>query len=157
MKTEGLTEVSQLLARLGEKAQDVATGALFDGAAVVGDAFSAAVGSIRTAAPRKHREGGRRLPTPEEKAAIMGKTGIATFRKNGGEVDTIVGVTGAAGYAQVGGKQKAVREIARSINSGTSFMQKQPVFRKAVSASKSAAEGAIVAKAENMFNEIING
>ena len=78
------------------------------------------------------------------------------FRKNGGEVDTLVGVTGNAGYAMVGGKKKAVRLIARAINSGTSFMVKQPVFRRAASASTGAAKAAIVSKAEKMCEDIIN-
>ena len=69
----------------------------------------------------------------------------------------MIGITGAAGYADINGKPKAVRLIARSINSGTSFMKKQPVFRKAVSSSKGRATNAIVSKAEEMFNEIIGG
>ena len=87
---------------------------------------------------------------------MVGKTGIARFRKEGGDVNTLIGVTGNAGYAMVDGKRKPVRMIARAINSGTSFMKKQPVFRKAASMSKGAAQAAVVAKAEEMFNEIIN-
>ena len=157
IKTSGLTEVSEMLARLGEKAQDVASGSLYDGAGVVADAFAAAIGSIKTAPFKYARQGQKRLPSPEEKAALAGKSGVATFRKNGSEVDTIIGISGAAGYADIAGKQKAVREIARSINSGTSFMTKQPIFRRAKSSSQEAAKAAIVSKAESMFEEIING
>ena len=146
-----------MLARLGNEAQDVASGALFDGAGVVADAFTAAANSISTE-PFRYAAGGRtRMPSPEEKAAVVGKSGIAKFNKNGSEVDTLIGITGSAGYADVGGKKKAVRMIARAINSGTSFMKKQPVFRRAVSKSRGSAKSAIVAKAEKMFNEIING
>ena len=157
IKTEGLTEVSEMLTRLGNKAEDVASGSLYDGAGIVADAFTAAANSIQTE-PFRYAAGGRkRKPSPEEKAALMGKSGIAKFNKNGSEVDTIIGISGSAGYANVAGKQKAVREIARSINSGTSFMEKQPIFRKAKSSSQNAAKDAIVAKAEKMFDEIING
>lgn len=157
IKTEGLTEVSEMLTRLGNKAEDVASGSLYDGAGIVADAFTAAANSIQTE-PFRYAAGGRkRKPSPEEKAALIGKSGIAKFNKNGSEVDTIIGISGSAGYANVAGKQKAVREIARSINSGTSFMEKQPIFRKAKSSSQNAAKAAIVAKAEKMFDEIING
>ena len=156
ISTEGLDELGAMFAKLGDKAQGVASGALFDGAGVVADAMKAAVDSIGTAPFKYAPPGQHRLPSPEEKAALVGKTGIAHFRKNGSDVDTLVGVTGNAGYAMVGGKKKAVRMIARSINSGTSFMVKQPVFRRAASASAGAAKAAIVSKAEKMFEDIIN-
>ena len=158
MKTEGLTELSEMISQLADKAEDVATGALFEGAAVVANAFTAAVNSIhaepqgkKNSAPEKTPKRG---PTPEEKAALVGKIGVARFRKDGGEVDTIIGITGRAGYADVGGKQKAVRLIARSINSGTSFMRKQPIFRRAKSSSTGPAKAAMVAKAEAMLQEM---
>ena len=157
IKTEGLTEVSEMLTRLGNKAEDVASGSLYDGAGIVADAFTAAENSIQTETFRYAAGGRKRKPSPEEKAALIGKSGIAKFNKNGSEVDTIIGISGSAGYANVAGKQKAVREIARSINSGTSFMERQPIFRKAKSSSQNAAKAAIVAKAEKMFDEIING
>ena len=160
IRTDGLTELSQMLTRLGDKAQDVASGALFDGAGVVADAMKAAIDSIVTepfnyvADPDSV---GKRYASPDEKAALVGKSGIAKFDKSGDDVNTIVGISGSAGYANVAGRAKAVRLIARAINSGTSFMKKQPVFRKAASGSAGAAKGAIVSKAEEMFNEIIGG
>lgn len=155
ISTDGLDEVSRILAQLNKDAEKVASMSLYEGAAIVGDAFTGAVNSIRTE-PFTHKKP-KRLPSPEEKAALQGKTGIAKFNHSGGEVDTLIGVTGAAGYVNIGGKPKAVRLIARAINSGTSFMPKQPVFRKAKNAAQGAAKAAIVSKAESMFNEIISG
>ena len=157
MSTEGLDELGAMLAKLGAKAQDVASGALFEGAGVVADAFTSAISGIQTEPFKYAREGETRLPSPEEKAALSGKSGIAKFNKNGSEVDTIIGISGAAGYADVAGKPKAVRLIARSINSGTSFMQKQPVFRKAKSASQGPAKAAVIAKAEQLLEELTQG
>ena len=157
ISTEGIGELGAMLARLGDKAQDVASGALFDGAGVVADAYTAAINSIQTAPFKYACNGEKRLPSPEEKAALLGKSGVAKFNKTGEEVNTLIGISGAAGYAEVAGHTKAVRLIARSINSGTSFMNKQPVFRKAASQSSGAAKSAIVSKAEQMFNEIIGG
>ena len=52
------------------------------------------------------------------------------------------------------GKAVAVRKIVNAINSGTSFMTKQPVFRKAVSQARGDASAAIVAEADRLINEI---
>ena len=161
MNTEGLDDVSAMLAALGNKAEETASAALYDGAGVVADALTRAVSSIYAEPQRKKNQPPAktpaRWPTPEEKAALEGKIGIAKFSRNGSEVDTVVGVTGASGYAVINGKRKPIREIARSINSGTSFMHKQPVFRKAKNAATKPAQAAIIAKAEEKFNEIING
>lgn len=157
ISTEGIGELGAMLARLGAKADEVASYSLYEGAGIVADAYKAAVNGIATEPFKYAPPGKTRLPSPEEKAALLGKSGIAGFNHSGDDVNTIVGISGSAGYANVAGKAKAVRLIARSINSGTSFMKKQPVFRKAANGSKGAAQGAIVAKAEEMFNEIIGG
>ena len=153
MKTEGLEELSNIFAQLEDKAYDVAAESLYEGAGVVANAFKGAISSIRTE-PFKGKKDSR-LPSPEEKKALQGKSSIANFIRNGEGVDTLIGISGSAGYADIGGKKKAVRLIARSINSGTSFMNAQPVFRKAVNTSKAKAQAAIVSKAEEKFNEII--
>ena len=155
MKVVGLDNVMNTLARLNKDAEAVAAQSLYEGAGIIADAFASAARSIRTE-PFTYKKK-QRLPSPEEKAAIVGKTGIAHFNANGSEVNTLIGVSGAAGYADIGGKPKAVRLIARAINSGTSFMPKQPVFRKAKSASQKAAKAAIIRKAEEMLNEITKG
>lgn len=153
LKTEGIEELSAILGKLESEAELVASGALYDGAGVVADAMSKAVDNIKTEPFRYKRDS--RMPSPEEKEALRGGIGIARFKKNGSEVDTLIGFTKGDGYVMLGKKKTAVRLIARSINSGTSFMTKQPVFRKAASKSKSNAEAAMVAKANEMFNEII--
>ena len=71
ISTEGIGELGAMLARLGDKAQDVASGALFDGAGVVADAYTAAINSIQTAPFKYARNGEKRLPSPEEKAALV--------------------------------------------------------------------------------------
>lgn len=155
MKTEGLDELGKMLAQLGDAATEVAKKSLYGGAGIMADAFTAAADSIVTEPFRGKRD--RRLPSPEEKLAIKGRTGIARFKTTGEEVNTLVGITEAGGYAMIGGHKKAVRLIARSINSGTSFMSKQPVFRKAVTKARQSATQQIVDTAEKMYDEIING
>lgn len=187
MDVTGMGELIRKLDQLGEKAQDVASLALYEGARVVADAVSSAVQGIRTE-PFKYAKGGKkRLPSPEEKEAIMGSAhGVSKFRKKLMTVDTSVGFN-HAGYMDVNfnhmsskartnykGKyfkghesnstsflkatgqyerglqnQKPIGAIAGAINSGTSFMQKQPFMRKAFSQSQAAASAAI----ENKLRE----
>lgn len=52
--------------------------------------------------------------------------------------------------------QKPISVIANAINSGTSFMQKQPFVRKGVNKGKKTAVAAMVAEAEKLFNAIIS-
>ena len=116
------------------------------------DAYTNAASSAKTA-PFRYAVFQKRLPSPEEKAAIQGKVGIAHFDANGSEVNTSIGMSGA-GYVSIHGKAVAVRKIVNAINSGTSFMTKQPVFRKAVSQARGDASAAIVAEADRLINEI---
>ena len=84
---------------------------------------------------------------------MSAKHGVAKFRKNGVSVQTSVGYQNA-GYGTINGKTKPVPQIANAINSGTSFMKKQPFMRRAFSQSKGAAEAAIEAGIKSREDEI---
>ena len=152
MKVDGIEELSRKLTDLGDRAEEVAAKALYAGAGVMANAYRNAAASVR-AQPFRYAVFKKRDPSFEEKAAIQGQTGIAKFDKSGSEVQTSVGLKGS-GYVTIAGKQKAVRQIANAINSGTSFMNKQPVFRKASTQTAKAASAAIVAKADQLIAEI---
>ena len=145
IQVEGMNELIRSMEKLPEKAAKVAAEALYEGAGVVADKVSGAVNGIATE-PFKYATGGRtRKPSPEEKALVAGaKHGVAKFRKNGVSVQTSVGYQNA-GYGTINGKTKPIPQIANAINSGTSFMQKQPFMRKAFSQSKGPAQAAIEA------------
>lgn len=154
MKTEGLDEVSDQLNKLGEKAGAAAARGLYEGAGTMANAINKGAESIRTA-PFHYAVFITREPTPEEKEVVLSAgAGIAKFDKNGSEVNTSVGYA-KAGYAELNGKQVPIALIANSINSGTSFMHKQPFFRQAVSAATKQAEAKIIKEIEENFNEII--
>lgn len=141
IQMDGITQLEGKLDRLQEKAQEVAALGLYEGAGVMADKVSQAVQGIATA-KRRHKEPFPRLPTPEEKAVVAGaKHGVAKFRKTGVSVETSVGYQNS-GYAALNGKAKPVPMIANAINSGTSFMQKQPFLRRAFSQGRSAAKAA---------------
>jgi len=154
MKVTGLEELSRMLESLEDKAPEVAAKALYEGAGIMADAYSQAASSIKAAKFRYAFGGQKRLPSFEEKAAILGKSGIAKFEKNGSEVNTSVGISGKLGYADINGHKVAVRKLVYAINSGTSFMTKQPVFRKAATQARGAASAAIIAKAEDEINKL---
>ena len=151
LKVSGTEELAAMLNQLGNQANRIASYALYDGAAVVADAYRDAVEEIQTR-PRGNHEprDEARYPTPEEKAAIV--IGVSKFRRDGDWTNTSVGA--GEGYTFVKGRKKAIKLIANSINSGTAFMKKQPVFRKALSRAKAAAQNAMVDTAERMIKEI---
>lgn len=176
LEVSGMDELLRRMDQLGEKAQGAAASALYEGAGVMADAVSQAVQGIATE-PFKYAKGGaKRKPSPEEKEILQSaQIGVAKFRKTQTEVNTSVGIKDGyanitwnhartnvrtkykvgkngkakqAGRTSSGQSSKPTYVIANAINSGTSFMEKQPFFRKATSR-KAAAEAAI----ENKLRE----
>ena len=172
IKTEGMDELLRKLQIAGDRAQGIAARGLYKGAGIVADAISNGAKGIATE-PFRYATGGRmRNPSPEEKAALLsaGAAGIAKFDKTGFEVNTAVGYN-RSGYAVVswnhmgkartnykvkgGGNAKPVAVIANAINSGTSFMTKQPFIRKAISGSTGAAIAAIDSTIDELVSDIM--
>ena len=157
VSTSGMDKLTDMLKKAGEAAHDIAAESLYEGAGVMADAVSRAVESIVTEPFRYATGGHKRLPSPEEKALLENaEKGVAHFRDDGGSVQTSVGLN-ATGYGQIKGRTKPVPMIANAINSGTSFMTKQPFYRRAMSQSKGAAlskiEDGIKSRIEKLMNE----
>lgn len=150
-KVEGLAEISEMLTKLEKEGPKAAAAGLYDGAGIMAREIEKGIDGIRTE-PFHYYKFGQRMPTPEEVEAIRGKAGIAKFDKNGNEINTSIGF-GNAGYAEIAGKKKPVAMIANSINSGTSFIQKQPFFRKSANKALKAAEAAIIKTIEQRLDE----
>ena len=139
VSTSGMDKLTDMLKKAGEAAHDIAAESLYEGAGVMADAVTQAVDSIATEPFRYAAGGHKRLPSPEEKALLEGaEKGVAHFRDDGGSVQTSVGLN-ATGYGQINGRTKPIPMIANAINHGTSFMMKQPFYRRAMSQSKGAA------------------
>lgn len=131
MQIDGMAEISELLGKMEQQAPAVAAQALYVGAGIMSDAIRQEANGIKTAAFRYAKNGESRMPSPEEKEIVTAAgAGIAKFDKNATEVNTSVGYRNA-GYADLKGKKKPIPVIVNSINSGTSFMNKQPFVRKA--------------------------
>lgn len=170
--TRGMEELINKMSKLEDEGAKIASEALYEGAGVVADKVSSAVKSIRAEPFKYAANGQKRKPSQEEKELVeQAKHGIAKFRKNGVSVQTSVGFQNT-GYGQItwnhaktgnsrtkykqgkggrmvhasqgtGSSMKPVPLIVNSINSGTSFMEKQPFLRKAFSQSKGQALAAI--------------
>lgn len=152
MDVSGMDELEKRLGQLEtEKAQGIAAVALYEGARVTADAVGQAVQGIATKRFKYPAPPGKqRMPSPEEKALLENaRKGVAKFRKSPINVNTSVGFQNS-GYGMLNGKRVPIPMIANAINSGTSFMKKQPFFRKATS-KNGAAEAAI----ENKLREEI--
>lgn len=156
MKVDGMVEISKLLSQMADAAPGVAAQALYEGAGIMAKEINEGAASINTA-PFKwasSRRGETRLPSPEEKAIVQeAAAGIARFDKNGAEVNTSVGFRNA-GYAQLKGKTVPIPKIVNAINSGTSFMPKQPFVRKAARSGANKAMNAMKATIEEAFEKM---
>lgn len=157
LNVDGMDEISRMLSDLDERAPAAAASALYDGAGVMRDKIQQGTKDIAVAPFRFAPPGTKRAPSPEEKQVLLDHgVGIAKFDRDGTEVSTSVGLSGS-GYVDWFGKQKPVALIANSINSGTSFMNKQPYFRKAVSSGSAQVEQTIVQALEKSLGEITGG
>ena len=155
MQVSGIDELSKMLSKAGDAAPGVAAASLYEGAGVMADAVSQAVHGIATEPFRYATGGDKRKPSPEEKAILeAAPRGVAKFKKAGAKVDTSVGLANA-GYAQLGNVTKPIPQIANAINSGTSFMTKQPFFRKAVSKARGPATEKIEAGVRKRVEELL--
>ena len=157
MDRTGLQALEDRLKQIGENADRLAAAGLYDGAGVMADAVKAEVKNIQTEEFNYAVFPGvtRRLPTPEEKEIVeQAAAGIARFRKTGSEVNTSVGFRNA-GYATLKGRTVPIPVIVNAINSGTSFMKKQPFIRKAATSGTAKATAAIKDTIEKKLSEII--
>ena len=153
LQVDGMEEISETLTKLGDAASSAASLGLYEGAGIMANALNSAANAIETA-PFHYTRDGSRLPSPEEKAIVTAAAaGIAKFQKNGTETDTSVGFRNA-GYATLAGKTKPIPLIVNAINSGTSFMKKQPFVRKAANSAKGPAMAAMKAKIDEIFENI---
>ena len=155
MEMKGLEALETKLKRMGDGARGIAAHGLYDGAGVMADELKSQAESIETE-EFHYTVFGTRLPSPEEKEIITeAGAGIARFKTNGSEVNTSVGYRNA-GYAMLAGRRKPIPLIVNSINSGTSFMRKQPFVRRAATKGATKAEAAIIKSIEKRFDEIMN-
>ena len=156
MKIDGIDELITRLNKLGQNAGRAAASGLYEGAGVMADEIKGAAGQIRTA-PFHYAVFIQRDVSPEEKAVVQKGIGIGRFDFNGDGVNTAVGYGRSSGYAMMAGRRKPIPQIANAINSGTSFLNKQPFVRNAAVTGSTKATETIVKKIEEKINEMTGG
>lgn len=118
---------------------------LYAGAGILADEIRAGVEAL----PERKKYGSEKHPvrgvTASEKKALLDGLGITHFRRNGNSVQTTISFDGynEADKTKAYPKGKAVAMIARSVESGTSWLTKTPFIQPAVRRAKAAALAAI--------------
>lgn len=156
-KFDGLEEMAESLNAIGANSDVIASAALYQGAGVIADAISASIKNVGSEPFHYAGPGETRLPSPEEVAAIQNaRHGIAKFNHTGFNVNTSIGFQNS-GYVNIKGRSVPVPLIANAIESGTSFMPKQPFIRKAVNSSKGKAVAVMNAVIQQSIEGVLNG
>lgn len=141
MKIEGLSEYTRQLEQLEAEAKPIIQKCLYEGAAIVADAVSAAIGQIPTRSNTEFGTLDHMLSglTAAQKAGLQESFGITKMSDKDNQQNVKLGFDG---YNQVktpkypNGQPNQL--IARSIESGTSWLQPCHFMSKAVNATKEA-------------------
>lgn len=152
---KGLDEYLATLGNLEFKAPDVCGLAIYQGAKVVADQIKANIEALPVASTKGGNQG-RRNPTQAEKDGLIEGLGIARKQNDNGYINVKIGMDGynsdvTAKYPK--GKPNAM--IARSIESGTTFMNRIPFISRAVNATKAAAEEAMREEVDRQITQIM--
>lgn len=157
---KGIDEYAKVLAALGNESEEIVKSAVYKGAAIVADEIKSGINSIPI------QEGNNGLPpvgTPEnklygisrkQKGDLMDSFGLAPMENDGDYIQTKAGVDG---YGSIptkkypGGVPNVM--LMRSIESGTSFRDKHPVFRQATNRARKRAEEAMKNEVDNQMQK----
>lgn len=152
LKVVGIDAAFSEFGEIAKDSEGIAKMCVYDGAGVVADAVKRNIAALPTRDPKEHKRKPRGA-TPEEKAALLQGMGVATHRVGGGSVDTVIGFDGYDGNPTKNYPNgHALSMIARTIESGSSWLTATPFMKRAVNSSKGAAEQAMSAR----FDEEIN-
>ena len=149
--SDGINEYLQTLNRLGKEIEGISKQAVYEGAKIIADEIKNNIETLSTdeewGTPKKMKAG----PTKAEKEKIARGLGIAHMQDNKGTINTKIGYDDA-GYDE---NNKQMQMIARSVNSGTSFMKKNPFFEKGVRNSRNKAKQKMIEVAEKELGKTV--
>lgn len=153
---KGLDDYIALLGNLEFKSEAVCGLAIYDGAKIVADAIHSEIAALPTS-PNKSNRHGKRNPTQVEKDGMLAGLGIAKKQISGSFINVKIGMDGYNGDVTEqypNGKPNVM--VARSIESGTTFMKKNPFISRAVNRTKAQAEEAMKARFESVTENMMN-
>lgn len=155
---KGLAEYQAKLNRLSALSRDKIIGAaIYDGAAIVADTVRAELDAVPTderwGTPSSPKSG----PSQEEKNGLKDSLGVTPMRDDNGFVNVKIGFDGYQGKpTRKYPRGKPNQMIARSVNSGTSFMTAAPFMKNAIRKSRKLAEAAMKKRVEQEIQDIMN-
>lgn len=152
---KGLDEYIATLGNLEFKAPQAIGKAIYKGADIVADQVRKNIEALPVSESKSGSQG-RRNPTQVEKDGLLAGLGIAKKQNDGGYINVKIGMDGYnADVTEKYPKGKPNAMIARSVESGTTFMRRNPFISKAVRTSKVAAEAAMAAELDNQISQIM--
>lgn len=152
----GLDELIKKMNRLEVDCTLAIEKSLYEGAGVMANAVKSELNAIPIDNRVVHGGEIKRGPSQIEKNGLQSSFGIAHFRHNLGTIDTSLGFDGRSSLITKrwpSGKPNAV--IAREVNSGTSYMQKNPFMARARRKGKQACEAKMKQTFEKEIEKII--
>ena len=145
-------EVELMLSRLQSGSKEVCNKALYEGAKILADALRSEIEALPVDDSAHKDDEIRHGVRTIEKQGLIESMGVAMFRDEGGTITTHLGFDGYNGLRSKrwpGGQPNSM--IARSVNSGTSFMQAIPFIDRTRRTHAKAAE----AKMEEVIKDEI--
>ena len=153
---KGLNEYLTQLGNLEYQADGMAGKAIFEGAKIVADKIHANIARLPVQnGPVKN--GARRDPTQVEIDGMLAGLGIAKKQVDGGIINVKIGMDGYnAHVTDKYPKGHANAMVARTINAGSTWMNRHPFIDDAVRATKKQAEEAMKEKIEESIKETMH-
>lgn len=141
---EGVDDYIAQLQRLYGDTEEMIGRAIYEGAAVVMRSVVDAIDGIHTDDHYGTQDYMKTGPTTYQKEGLLRSVGIASLRQDGTFWNVKIGFDGYNGIkTKTWPKGQPNAMIARSVESGTSFMAKQPFMRKAENSSRVKCEQAM--------------
>lgn len=148
----GFDAVQRAFADLERNLTGAVNSALFDGAKIAADEVKAGLQALPVQEDKNGnppwQASGHQLTgiTSAQKEDLINSMGIAAFKNRGGTVSTSIGFDGYGRSTWKGGQPLPNQVLMREVESGTSWMQKHPVIRPAVTRTKDAIKAAMEKK-----------
>jgi len=146
-KVIGADNWIDMIEGLGRDAEGVASRVVYEGAATIADGVREAIkGLPAQSGDGRHRRG----VTDDERAGLLEGLGVASHQKSNGSVNTKIGFSGYNAYVTKNyPKGHPNSMVARSLESGTSWLQKTPFIAPTVRRLRASTVEAMQAELDN--------
>lgn len=152
----GLDEYVKQLNDIQAHTEEYCGKAIYKGADVVADAVKAAIQALPTDNRTYVKDGMRSGPSNGQKAGLINSFGIAKMRQDGTLYNVKLGFDGYNSIkTKTWPKGQPNAMIARSVESGTSFMKANRFMNKTVNKSKGACEAVMKTTLENEISKLV--